>query len=575
MSLELLPNEILLDIFNYFNGVELLRIFYGLNTRLNFLLHDRFLNCSFKFNSVSKHDFDIICQQYLPTMADYIITLDLTDNDDTPTEIELFLSYSPSFKQFIHLRSLSLFNLRSYPTLMKILEECHHLCNLTHLGLFHCYQDGQIDFQLIVNHIWSLPKLTHCTIGIGVTGLCFFRTPTNTSLSLEYVSIERIQVKLDQINRLFEYTPALKCLSISVVSFVDSDYIPSPLPTLIDLSISSCFTCNASNMVILLQNTPNLHRLNIDLSSEIVDGNRWEEIIRNYLPNLQIFQLKMKITLSPRQNIQERVDNLINSFQTSFWIDEHQWYVRCLTWNRTIYLYTLSNCYEENLPVSYKSTCLDDDQQDFYNSITKIISSTFFDQPIPSYIRLSKITDLCINLPINDQFWSIVSNFNRLKSLKILFHTNAFQSQVQALLNRTPHLVRLSINQHESIPLQTSLFKYRNLSIHELDLRNINHYFNEEDCITLSRSPLGVQCEKLSILIYNRESIISLIENMLKLRALNVRCKNEKYIEQSKLNEDNDVEYFDENIQWLKDHLSSTCTVVRDPKLTCNILIWI
>ncbi|CAF1009975.1 unnamed protein product [Rotaria sp. Silwood1] len=578
MSFELLPNEILLDVFIYFNGVELLRTFYGLNSRLNFLLHDRFLSCSFKFNSVSKRDFDMICQQYLSSMAAYIITLDLTDDEETPTQIKQFLSYIPSFEQFTQLQSLSLFYLRSYPTLMKILEECHHLGNLTHLGLFHCYQDEQVDFQLILNQIWSLPKLRHCTIGIGSTGQCLFRTPTTNSLSLEYVSIERIQVKLDQINQLFEYTPTLKCLSISVLSFIDNDYTPTPLPTLTNLNISSCFTCNASNIGIFLQNTSNLHRLNVDLSSEIVDGNRWEEIIRNHLPNLQIFQLKMKVTVPLRQNIQQRVDELINSFQSSFWIDEHQWFVRCLTSNRTIHLYTLSNCYEEHLPVSYKSTCLVNDEQDFYNSISKIISPTFFDQPIPSDIRLSKINYLCINLPLNDQFWSIISNFNRLKSLTILFHINTFQSQVQALLDRAPHLTRLTINQHESTYLQTALFKYRNVSIRELDLRNINHYFNEEDCFTLSRSPLGIQCEKLSILIYNRQSIITLVENMLKLRALNVRCKDEKYIEQSTL-EDNDVEYFDNNkdnyIQWLKDHLPSTCTVVRDPKLTCNILIWI
>jgi hypothetical protein len=195
---------------------------------------------------------------------------------------------------------------------------------------------------------------------------------------------------------------------------------------------------------------------------------------------------------------------------------------------------------------------------------------------------LPNINYLCINLPINDQFWSIVPNLNQLKSLKIQFHTNTFQSQVQALLNRAPHLNRLSINQYESTPLQTSLFKYTNASVHELDLRNINHYFNEEECITLSRSSLGIQCEVLSILVQNCESIISLIENMLKLRALNVRCKDEKYTELSTLIKDNDAEYCDDDkeskdecIQWLKSHLPPTCIVIRDPKLTCNILIWI
>ena len=35
MNLELLPNEILLVIFEYFNGIELLFIFYGLNPCFN------------------------------------------------------------------------------------------------------------------------------------------------------------------------------------------------------------------------------------------------------------------------------------------------------------------------------------------------------------------------------------------------------------------------------------------------------------------------------------------------------------------------------------------------------------
>jgi len=513
-------------------------------------------------------------------MADYITTLDLSDNEETPTQIKLFLSYMPSFNRFTQLRLLSVFNLRSSETLMSIIEECHHL---SHLDLFDCYfEENQVDLQLIVNHIWSLSKLIHCRIGIGIKGQNLFRTPTTISLSLEYVSIERTQVKLSQIDQLFEYTPALKYLSISVPSFADNDYIPSSLPTLIDLSISSLLTCNASRMTNFLQNIPNLRRLNVALSSEFVDGNQWEELIRNYLPNLKVFQFKTEFTIPPRQNIQERVDNLINSFQSSFWIDEHQWFVRCLTSDRTIYLYTLSNPYEKNLPVSFKSSCPYDDQQDFYKNITKIISPTFFDQPIPAHIHMPKINDLCINLPLNEQFWTVVPNLKRLNSLKILFHNNAFQSQVQALLNRAPHLNKLSINQHESTPLQTSLFKYTNVSVRELDLRNIYHYFNEEECITLSRSPLGVQCEKLSILVYNYESVVSLLKNMHKLRALNIRCKHEKYIEPTALIEGKDAEYSDGNeetkddfIEWLKSHLPSTCVVVRDPKLTCNILIWI
>jgi hypothetical protein len=321
-------------------------------------------------------------------------------------------------------------------------------------------------------------------------------------------------------------------------------------------------------MVTLLQNTPNLHRLNIDLSTELVDGNRWEEIIGNHLPKLEVFQLKMKVALPMLQDIQGQVDTLINSFETPFWIDEHRWYVYCLTRNRTIYLYTLSNHYEEELPVSFKSTSLEHDEQDFYSKMTKINTPTFFDQPISSSVPMRKIIYLRINLPINDQFWFIVPNFKRLKSLTIYFHANTFHFQVQALLDRATRLHRLSINQHESIPLQSSIFKYRNASVRELDLRYINHYFNEDDCIQLNRSPLGVQCEVLSILVHNYESIITLVKHMRQIRSLNVRCQNEQYT--TFIDNNND-----ECIQWLKNHLPPTSVVIRDPKQTCDILIWI
>ncbi|CAF0810854.1 unnamed protein product [Adineta steineri] len=572
MSLELLPNEILLDIFEYFNGIDLLRAFYGLNNRFNMVLHGRFSNCSIDFHSISKYDFDTICQSHFPTMSKYISTLHLFDNEETPKQIKLFLSSISSFNQFIQLKYLSLSNIRSYSILIRILEECHHLPYLTHLNFYNCYlQDNHVDFQIIMNHIWSLSKLTYCTMGIAIQGECMLCTPAITSTSLTHLIIDRIQVELNQINRLFEFTPKLQYLSLSVRSFIDNNYQPISLPSLTDLSIHSIITCNALNMTNLLQNTPNLHRLNINLSCEIVDGTHLEQIIRNNLPELEILQLKMKMILPLGQHIQNRVDVLLNSFQSSFWIDDHQWFIRCFTSYRTIYLYSLSTKYEENLPVTFKSTYQHDDQQDFYHAVTKLISPTFFVQSIPSSIRLINLEELHLNLPIVEQFWTLVPDLNRLKTLKILLHTNAFRSQVQALLDRAPHLYRLSINQHESTNFSTSLFKYRNASIRELDLRDINHYFNEEDCFNFSHSPLGMQCEKLSILVSNRQCVVTLIKFITKLRMINVRCKDEIYIQPSISEEDNE----DDCIQWLKVHSPSRCVIVRDPKLTCNILIWI
>ena len=130
---------------------------------------------------------------------------------------------------------------------------------------------------------------------------------------------------------------------------------------------------------------------------------------------------------------------------------------------------------------SWQSTDPHDTQQDSYNNIVVVYNETFFDQPISSSIRLPNIDYLCTKLPINDQFWSIVPSLNELYSLTVSSHVDTFQSQLQTLLDRAPHLRSLTVNQ--------------NASVRELDLSGCEHYLNENECRTLNYSSLGVQCE--------------------------------------------------------------------------------
>jgi len=211
MNLELLPNELFLDLFGYFDGINLLRAFYNLNFRLNFLLYKQFRFYFFKFQSVSKRNFDMICQQHLPFIADRVIALRLSNSNETPKQINLLFSYISLFNQLTQLRSLKLFNVHSYETLSKLLDQCYHLNNLTHLNFYcYCYENDQDKFQSIVNNVWNLPKLTYCYFGIVIKKQHHFCLPTIISLSLEYVTIRPCELKMNQINQLFEYTPRLK-----------------------------------------------------------------------------------------------------------------------------------------------------------------------------------------------------------------------------------------------------------------------------------------------------------------------------------------------------------------------------
>jgi hypothetical protein len=329
MNLELLPNEIILDLFDYFDGIDLLRAFSDLNYRFNFLLYKQFRFYCFKFESVSKHNFDMICQQHLPFIANRVITLHLSNAGETPEQINLFYSYILSFNQFTQLRSLELSNLNSYQTLLKLLSECHHLNKLTHLKLHCCsFQNDQVDLQSIVDNIWSLPKLTDCDLSIYIEGRWTFCVPTIISSSLKCITIFTRQLEINEIIRLFEYTPRLKRLLGCVLSPNKDNYIATPLTTLIQLNISFD-SSDISTLLVFLQNIPNLCHLDMNIYTELIDGHQWKQIIRNYLPKLKTFQLKLKTRIFDEPNLEKRIDELMNSFRSSFWINEHRWFVRC------------------------------------------------------------------------------------------------------------------------------------------------------------------------------------------------------------------------------------------------------
>jgi hypothetical protein len=69
--------------------------------------------------------------------------------------------------------------------------------------------------------------------------------------------------------------------------------------------------------------------------------------------------------------------------------------------------------------------------------------------------------------------------------------------------------------------------------------------------------------------VNNRKSVVDLVNNIPNLRALSVKCADDEYDKRSILTENHD-----EVIPWLKDHLSSTYSIVRDPEIYINIIIW-
>ena len=93
MSLELLANELLFELFEYFSSVDLFHSFNGLNGRFDSLLIEYFRSHkSIDFRLIFKEDLNIIRRRYLPLFLNDITRICLSDDDTNPNEIDIFLS---------------------------------------------------------------------------------------------------------------------------------------------------------------------------------------------------------------------------------------------------------------------------------------------------------------------------------------------------------------------------------------------------------------------------------------------------------------------------------------------------
>ncbi|CAF1417104.1 unnamed protein product [Adineta steineri] len=182
MNFESLPNEVLFFLFGYFHSTDLLLAFGRLNTRLNTLIYKQHLFHWFKFSSIKKNEFDQICQYHIPRLTNPIYGLHIDEDDLTPGKMDLFFTYFPSFEQFTKLQFLTLSHVPSSETLTKIIQKLPYLLNLTHLTIdCSIFRKSSFDLQLIIDTIWNLPKLHHCSLHIYSSKYSNLCMPTKIS----------------------------------------------------------------------------------------------------------------------------------------------------------------------------------------------------------------------------------------------------------------------------------------------------------------------------------------------------------------------------------------------------------
>ncbi|CAF1307401.1 unnamed protein product [Rotaria sordida] len=204
--------------------------------------------------------------------------------------------------------------------------------------------------------------------------------------------------------------------------------------------------------------------------------------------------------------------------------------------------------------------------------MTSFNPSLFNKSPL---LHFSNIHKLIVEPPFDEYFWSIIPKLDRVISLNIKLSTEKInQSYLQALFDQAPHLYSPSFNLNLSSNSKLLFFNNSNISIRRLNFKETNsfdqsYFCNHDQCIVLSRSSLGKQCEVLSIRVRHRRSILFLINRMIKLRVLNIRYQDNQHESETLLPKSDDL------IHWMQCHLSSTIITERELLYNYDIQLWI
>lgn len=583
MSLESLANELLLDLFEYINGVDLLISFSQLNYRFNQLLSQHFQLYNIDFRSISKNNFNIVCQKYLPLVTKRVISLHLSNDDETPELPNIFLTYGLTLDHFICLKSLKLYSIRSIDLLDHIIIQCQLLLHLFELHMIDCYFSFEHEqMQNLLNNIWNLKKLTHWKFDREFSWGMWLKNISTVSKTIKYLSIENTRCCFTDLSYLFKYAPNIRALSTSFATDIQDKLYTILMPKII--SVKLIFNGCLSSMKSLFKTIPNLHHLTIYLTSFYLDGYEWERILKDYLPKIEVFQLKMNVNNLKFYRNESEIDKYLDSFRTYFWIEQHKWFVR-YDWNPTdinnhSILYTLPYSFDNFAylnPIKSKSTCSDDKKYFIYYKVTKFLQpnedKTLENLSTISNLQFPNIRHLEINLPLNNNLWLENANFNRLASLHMkISNRNLNYHKLQELFDNAPHLNSLVIGIDNWIPIDHDFFQLKTKSIQNIRFVNRTkltiQYLNKKEFDTLISSSIVLKCKFLTLGIENREKIFDLIKTMSNLQSLIIQCDDDTLYSNIFLPEN------DEFMEWLCTNLPSTYSITRDSNAS-NIRIWI
>ncbi|UJR24233.1 hypothetical protein I4U23_027200 [Adineta vaga] len=302
--LESLSTEILYEVFDNLSVYEVFCAFTGLTRQFNIALAQYPVRLDMRF--VSRYALDYLCCTVRP---EQILSLTLSDSVRSCGQMEIFLK-SVQIEQMKNLRSLTLLE-GEHAILSSILTRLPCANQLKSMVIL----DGQIKYGTQILAFFGLPSTFDYTHPL----LNFINTP------LHHLCHLAINVGAnDSIQQMFSLVPRLQSLFIDIgYTMPELNQLPTNLSklTLVNSNGKLSFNNLTQHLACLTQ----LKYLNLELmnvSQKVTDGNRWENFLMKYLPNLVNFQFKFQIHTSS-----DSIDDIIESFRSAFWLEDKRWFV--------------------------------------------------------------------------------------------------------------------------------------------------------------------------------------------------------------------------------------------------------
>ncbi|CAF0816363.1 unnamed protein product [Adineta ricciae] len=596
MSLEQLPNKVLLTVFSYMNTVDLFRAFHHLNERFDTQLKVHVSTHKVDFRWITKRAFDVFCRTSLGLIDTNVTSLCLSDDVEFPNLFHHFLlnpeqnfvidparilrgfdEYGHrilrsgirfTMSQFVNLKYLHLDVIDFFEPVVQLLSECICLSHLTHLKITQNMNSYFTHAPRIVNAVWKLPKLTHFRFlsmnTMNISGVTLSRCTSRTLLSF---SLERIDISWAQFFNLLEDSPNMTHARISICETAEVPAIMQIIPSITNLNLTVGYVPNVLAHIFDLM--PNITHLTIefkDASSfeyEFFNGHKWKQIVLHHLPNLKVFSFFYVFFARFDTTIEQDVDTLLATFRTPFWLDERQLFVQC-DWlpehgGKPVLFYTLpQTCgynYSIHPMVKSRSTHPAVDRDSMLCGVPSMNFSKslgYINRCCSRSVQNIQNAELMVELPVQEYVWRFISTFTHFTSLSVRLTRMNHPSQLQQLINLSPncHSVTLS---------NISPAKLVELDINQTCLRRIalvEYTFNAVECSAFANSPLGKQCTILQIDLTDRRHVLVLLDEMPRLQQLTCKCSDAKWdIDESLADENQD------EVQWLQERLPKTYSI--------------